>query len=191
VAFSDEDIIESTRHDKAGGTRKLFERYYLPLLYHAREYLHDREEAEDTVQELFLRLWERDYLANIAAPSRLGPYLYTAVKNRCLARGRGKDPLRHAAGIAGLDIPDTLPAVDEEQATRVTTEMHRLPPRMRQVVECIVIQELKYQETADRLDISINTVKWLLKEGLRRVREGLRPPPANLLLLFLRGLRWI
>jgi RNA polymerase sigma-70 factor (ECF subfamily) len=189
MPFSDQDIIETLQRDKPEGVRKLFESYYRPLLLHAREYLQQEEEARDIVQELFLRLWERDYLARVT-PDRLAAYLYTAVRNACQTRGRSYDPLRAATAIKSVDLPwETLPPVDEEQATRAISGMNRLPQDMRAVVEHIVIRDLKYKETATRLGLSINTVKYLLKEGIKRIRRDMRPPSRSLLLLLTRGLK--
>ena len=52
--------------------------------------------------------------------------------------------------------------------------MEELPGRTRQVVECVMLRNLKYREVAEELGISINTVKFLLKEGTKRLRDRLK-----------------
>ena len=79
---SDKNILDLVHRDKSAGIRQLFGRYYRPLVLYADEYLKDQAAAEDIVQELFVKVWEEDYLLKIANTS-LGAYLYSAVRNRC------------------------------------------------------------------------------------------------------------
>ena len=160
--------------DKSAVIRQLFGRYYRPLVLYADEYLKDQAAAEDIVQELFVKLWEEDYLLKIANTS-LGAYLYSAVRNRCYSYIRQKDVLRRTKELDHVDIPvEWVADVDEERIDRVMKEMEELPGRTRQVVECVMLRNLKYREVAEELGISINTVKFLLKEGTKRLRDRLK-----------------
>ena len=171
---SDKNILDLVHRDKSAGIRQLFGRYYRPLVLYADEYLKDQAAAEDIVQELFVKLWEEDYLLKIANTS-LGAYLYSAVRNRCYSYIRQKDVLRGTKELDHVDIPvEWVADVDEERIDRVMKEMEELPDRTRQVVECVMLRNLKYREVAEELGISINTVKFLLKEGTKRLRDRLK-----------------
>lgn len=171
---SDKNILDLVHRDKSAGIRQLFGRYYRPLVLYADEYLKDQAAAEDIVQELFVKLWEEDYLLKIANTS-LGAYLYSAVRNRCYSYIRQKDVLRGTKELDHVDIPvEWVADVDEERIDRVMKEMEELPDRTRQVVECVMLRNLKYREVAEELGISINTVKFLLKEGSKRLRDRLK-----------------
>ena len=171
---SDKNILDLVHRDKSAGIRQLFGRYYRPLVLYADEYLKDQAAAEDIVQELFVKLWEEDYLLKIANTS-LGAYLYSAVRNRCYSYIRQKDVLRGTKELDHVDIPvEWVADVDEERIDRVMKEMEELPGRTRQVVECVMLRNLKYREVAEELGISINTVKFLLKEGTKRLRDRLK-----------------
>ena len=76
--------------------------------------------------------------------------------------------------------------INEERMDVVMREVERLPERTRQVVECVMLRGLKYKETAEELDISINTVKFALKEGTKRLRERLVSISLEILFYFLR-----
>mgnify|MGYP005950977105 FL=1 len=170
----DKNILDLVHRDKSAGIRQLFGRYYRPLVLYADEYLKDQAAAEDIVQELFVKLWEEDYLLKIANTS-LGAYLYSAVRNRCYSYIRQKDVLRGTKELDHVDIPvEWVADVDEERIDRVMKEMEELPDRTRQVVECVMLRNLKYREVAEELGISINTVKFLLKEGTKRLRDRLK-----------------
>ena len=171
---SDKNILDLVHRDKSAGIRQLFGRYYRPLVLYADEYLKDQAAAEDIVQELFVKLWEEDYLLKIANTS-LGAYLYSAVRNRCYSYIRQKDVLRRTKELDHVDIPvEWVADVDKERIDRVMKEMEELPGRTRQVVECVMLRNLKYREVAEELGISINTVKFLLKEGTKRLRDRLK-----------------
>lgn len=186
MRLSDEDIIVAIRKDKTEGIRLLFGRYYRPLVLYADEYLKDQSAAEDLVQELFVKLWEGDYLLNIVE-TNLGTYLYSAVRNKCRSYFEKKDVLRGRKELGYVDVPvEFVSGIDEERMDQVMKEVDLLPDRTRQIVECVMLRELKYKEAAAELQISVNTVKFLLNKGVARLRERLAGKNKEILLFFLR-----
>ena len=68
--------------------------------------------------------------------------------------------------------------VEEEMMTwndtliqEVETEIDRMPEQTKEIIRGVFFHEMKYQEVADQLGISINTVKTLLKNGMKHLRE--------------------
>lgn len=184
--FSDQDILASMRKDKTIGIQRLFDRYYRPLVLFADEFLKDRSAAEDLVQDFFVKLWEDDYLLKVTA-STLGSYLYSAVRNRAISFLQRKDVLRNSQELGVIDISvDVVEDIDEERMDIVMKEVELLPERTRQVVERVMLRGLKYKEAAEELKISINTVKFALKEGTKRLRERLASMGPEVLFYFLR-----
>ena len=184
--FSDQDILASMRKDKTIGIQRLFDRYYRPLVLFADEFLKDRSAAEDLVQDFFVKLWEDDYLLKVAEGA-LGSYLYSAVRNRAISFLQKKDVLRDSQELGVIDIfVDVVEDIDEERMDIVMKEVELLPERTRQVVERVMLRGLKYKEAAEELKISINTVKFALKEGTKRLRERLASMGPEVLFYFLR-----
>ena len=183
---SDQDILAFMRKDKTIGIQHLFDRYYRPLVLFADEFLKDSPTAEDLVQDFFVKLWEDNYLLKVSEGA-LGSYLYSAVRNRAISSLQKKDVLRNRQELGKIDIPvEQVEDINEERMDVVMREVERLPERTRQVVECVMLRGLKYKETAEELDISINTVKFALKEGTKRLRERLVSICLEILFYFLR-----
>lgn len=166
------------------GIQMLFERYYSSLVVYAKGKIEDGAMAEDIVQELFIRLWENDYLECIEA-STLNSYLFSAVRNACYTYGVQKNVLRTRLSCEEVDIAvEVSETMNQEIVERVTGVIQKLPKQTQEVVNCILMYDMKYQETADKLGVSLNTVKTLLKSGMRFLREELGSE-RDLLLLFI------
>lgn len=169
--FSVEGILEFYREDKKEAVNLLYERYYRPLVFYSGKLLQDSVTAEDVVQEFFTSLWENDYLSGVA-PSALPSYLYTSVRNKSLQRLEKIDILRHSRQLGDVTLAaEVFSEIDEGLIARLKKEVSQLPPRTREVMNCVIVREMKYRQAADELGISINTVKTLLKDGLSRLRR--------------------
>ncbi|WP_294141478.1 sigma-70 family RNA polymerase sigma factor [uncultured Sanguibacteroides sp.] len=164
----------------------MFNRYYKPLVLYAEQFTDDIPVAEDIVQEFFMRLLEDDYLSKIS-PVVLSSYLFTAIRNACYTHVHKRDVLRRHIEYTNLDIAaETASRIGDEIVTRVKEEIDKLPNQTRSVVDCILMQDMKYKETAEFLSISVNTVKTLLKNGMKTLREQIKNEQALLFLFFLK-----
>lgn len=170
---SDKEIFDTIKRDKVAGVRQLFERYYRPLLLFANEFLHNWEESRDIVQDQFLRFLEKDYLQQVS-PNHLGTYLFASVKYSCIRKESKKEVLLKADELKDFDSPiEALQTVNEEQLEKVSRALEALPARSRQAIEYVVIRDYSYKQAAEEMGISVNTIKYLLKEGIRKLRNTL------------------
>lgn len=149
-----------------------FRCYYRPLCLYALHYVHDTDGAEDIVQDCFMLLWERLSQGGVVLDVR--PYLYTAVRNRCLDALR--DARRADATVPVADLADSLPDDDCEERSfveaRMWTAIDALPARCREVLLLCKRDGLKYEEVASRLGISVQTVKNQMSKALKALKEG-------------------
>ena len=179
----DEQILVTCRANKREGIRLLFERYYRPLVLFAGELLHDDTMAEDVVQDFFVRLWEDDYICHVEAKA-LSSYLFTSVRNRCYTYLNKKDALRDRVDYDSVEVAaDTASGMHQEIVDRVTEEIAKLPEQTGKVLTCILLEDKSYQQTADHLGVTINTVKTLLNNGMRTLRAEMQKYKDMLLLL--------
>lgn len=180
----DARITDTLKKDKTAGIRLIFDRYYMLLVVYAGRFLHDHHRAEDLVQEFFIRLWKDNYLENIS-PTSLSAYLFTGIRNSSLTALNKKDSLRNTVALSEIEIPtDVFTTIDDERIEKVVYEIEKLPERTRKVVEGVMLKEQKYKEVAEEMNISVNTVKFLLKEGTKRLREKFSESAKQCLLIF-------
>jgi RNA polymerase sigma-70 factor (sigma-E family) len=148
--------------------RVAFERHHLPLLRMCLLLTGRREDAEEIVQEAFVRVAPR--IAGLE-PDAVGPYLRrTAVnvwKNR-LRRLR----LELRARSAGLSQPAASVSPPEDR-DEVWEAVGRLPPRRRACVVLRYYEDLSERETARVLGCSVGTVKSQTSRALARLRKEL------------------
>lgn len=159
------------RELEAGGEQAfnyLFTTRYEELCRFARAFVGLYSVAEDVVQEVFVRIWENGL--RLTGSTSLDSYLYVAVRNGCvsyLRKHRSFHPLEEARGFAE-EFPDS-----PEELKRIWLAVEALPLQCRAILRLVVLEEMKYQEVADKLGISINTVKGQLKKAYRTLREKL------------------
>ncbi|MDR0765673.1 MAG: sigma-70 family RNA polymerase sigma factor [Odoribacteraceae bacterium] len=163
--------VEKSMNDRA--VERLFKRYYRPLVLFANGYLHSLAEAEDLVSEQFTRLWDGGRLAGVTTAAE-STYLFTVTRNACINFLEKKK-----LPVTAIDLPHhriaarEADALDDDEAAVIRAALANLPERTRQVVESVVILDNSYKEAADSLGISVNTVKTLLRLGMKELREGL------------------
>jgi len=185
MSVSDAQIIALLQAGKRQGMNALFDRYYKPLVVFADDLLHDLPEAEDTVLEQFVKLWEKELYEHIH-PNALSTFLFTIVKNACMNQIAKK-----GLPTEQLDLPHYAIAqeesylLDETVIETILAAVRKLPEKTQQVVQSVMCQGHSYQETADELEVSINTVKTLLKAGMRELRSELEEYKKMFLLFML------
>jgi RNA polymerase sigma-70 factor (ECF subfamily) len=150
--------------------------------------LKDWDVAEETVQALFLKLWEKNEWTHIQ--TSIKSYLYKSVYHDCLNYiRRQKVQLRyqtttvHAMKNQTDDAAGKLKLSELEQ--HLNKALSKLPEKCRAIFHLSRFEELKYQEIANQLDISIKTVETHMGKALRILRRELKEfLPLITLMLF-------
>lgn len=151
---------------------ELFKYNYRPLCLYALHYISDTGQAEDVVQESFAALWEKMEAGTAITNKRA--YLYMTVRNRCLEHLR-----RKGIKTESLKPYDTYGIIDDDDAqersqveARLWTAIDSLPDKCREVFLMSKRDGLKYEEIADELGISANTVRNQISKALKMIKEG-------------------
>jgi RNA polymerase sigma-70 factor (ECF subfamily) len=183
---SSDDILQSLRRGDPGAFDAVFAEYHVPLLLYATRLLGDPSSAEDIVQETFVGLWADRHHERVTGT--LSGYLFQSVRNAALRHLR--DVRRHAITHERLarDMDEAAPSPLEDEITRETdvlyAAIHDLPADRRRVFMLVCVEGLKYQEVADRLGISLNTVKKQMARAFHYLREALKDKPFSALMIF-------
>lgn len=153
--------------------KDLYESYYLELVDFAEAILFDRDEGEDVVQEVFCYLY--DNRRNIYIGSNLRSYLFTSVKNRSLNRikrvklfDQNSDRIKEAY----LFLLNIDPSIDEKRLQRIYELSESFPEKMRKAFLLRIREGKRYEEVANEMGISVNSVKTHLKRAFNILRKS-------------------
>ncbi len=164
----------------------LFRFYYPGLVTFASQIVLDSDEAEEIVQDFFVKLWTDR--KNIKKSETLKSYFFTSVKNRALnylKKEQISEKIRkELAEIVGSDpLYNHDLFVDSDLQLRIKTAFEKLPPRTNQVFTLSRFKGYSNDEIAEELNISKRTVETQVSNALKILREELKNYLFLLLLL--------
>lgn len=177
-------ILEGLKSGQETAFRQFFETYYDSLILFANHILNDAEVAEDVVQECFVDFWVHKRYAGIS--SGLDKYIFQAVKHAALnyLRGDRRRARRQFEAMSHMqEAHDALADDFDEQLELLYAAINRLPEERKKIFILICLEGKKYQEVADLLQISINTVKTQMARSFHFLREAAGKQKFSLLLL--------
>ncbi|MDE5611076.1 MAG: RNA polymerase sigma-70 factor [Odoribacter sp.] len=146
----------------------LFKEHYEELCRFARAFVRVPDMAEHIVSEVFVRIWERGL--RLREGTSLESYLYVAVRNGCVTQMRSRREMVRLESIAERE-EEVEELWREERLEEVWTAVERLPEQCRLILKLVVLEDMKYADVAERLGISVNTVKTQMKIAYRELRR--------------------
>lgn len=177
---SNVDILALVRRAQEGEVdafEKLYEHFFVPVYRYAAFRL-PREIAEDTVADIFVKVWEKLHRYKERRGIPFGAWLFRIARHTVI------DVYRSQRGFEEVseDLPDTDPlnrpsrSVEQEELLRIVrAALAQLPRRYREVLILTFIAELPYSEVARVLHRTPGGVRVLKLRALRRL-EALLPP---------------
>lgn len=165
----------------------LFKKQFKGLCFFAQRYVKDIETAKEVVQDAFVALWEKR--ETIDPSKAVHSYLSTAVYNKSLnylrdSKKFDKDILIAENLFSDSGYKDSDPLVAKEIAKLVDSSIQELPEKCREVFLMNRFENLKYQEIADKLSISVKTVESHISKALQHMRVRLAEYITILLIIF-------
>ncbi len=152
-----------------------FKKNFQPACLIAYRYIDDRSVVEDLVQESFITLWEKRN--EIKITTKLEAYLFATIRNRTISYLRGvkiKSVEIEKAILELKDANDETINKDEELAIRINKAIEKLAPKCKEIFLLAYVKKLSYQEIADQLSVSKNTVKTQMGIAYRILRQELK-----------------
>ncbi len=152
----------------------VFRTFYSEMVGFAMRYVIDQDVGEEIVQETFANIWAK--IDETEVRTNVRSYLFGAVRHACLNYLKHeKVVLRHAEHTK--HVVESTFSFDFAELSELESQIHqafeKLPPKCREVFELSRFEGLKYQEIAERLDLSVKTVERHMGKALSIFREEL------------------
>ncbi len=151
----------------------IFKMHYKKLHAYAYTILRDELDAEEMVQQVFLKLWERNVINELS--SSISAYLYRAVHNECLNFIKHRSiKLKHQLHVVyNMKNEVQQPSKNillKELEQKINAALTDLPEQCRTIFQLSRFEELKYREIAEKLNISVKTVENQMGKALKILR---------------------
>lgn len=187
---TDEQLLE--RFNNQADTHAfevLIHRYEAPLFNYLFRYLGNREAAEDVFQASFLQVYSKSDQFDPA--KKFKPWLYTVATNQAIdyqRRNHRKTTISLDASYGGEDdestgsLQEILESAEQdptfsmdssEQAQLVREAVNELPDILRETVNLVYFEEMKYKDAADILGVPVGTIKSRLHAAMKKLAEKL------------------
>lgn len=143
------------------------------LLRFATHFLKDEDEARDVVQDIFLKLWQkRDSLNEI---ENIEAFAMRMTRNRCLDIVRANRVVPIDAETDRKMKEETVDVHEQvelnESAMQIRKLINELPDLQRTVMLLRDIEQLEYEEIAERTDLKVNAIRVNLSRARKKVRD--------------------
>ncbi|HEY5490412.1 MAG TPA: sigma-70 family RNA polymerase sigma factor [Gemmatimonadaceae bacterium] len=166
-------VDRATRGDPAAFDA-LVRRHLPGALVAAERLLGDRADAEDLVQDAFLRALDRLPLLDPNRP--FGPWFFTLLRNLGINQLRAKRVRHTEPELLDAASPDALPDEEMERAEvreRFDAALAALTPRQREIVMLFEVEGWKGAEIAEHLGLTPENVRWHLHQAKKSLRVSL------------------
>ena len=174
-----QEILSALKNREKGAFKAFFLEYYDVLILYATGILKDVDEAEDIVQGCFLNVWENRRYEQLS--DGLDRYMFRLVKNAALndLRGIQRRKLRHEKAVTEQEFIKDIQKEEEPFNIEILyAAIDQLPPERRRIFMLICAKGMKYQEVADLLKISINTVRTQMGRSIKFLRDIITAEPS-------------
>jgi RNA polymerase sigma-70 factor (ECF subfamily) len=176
ISYSDEALMLEIKADNAFAFDVLYKRYSKRLYKFCHSILKSQEEAENLIQDAYLNLWENRYI--VEKDHSVKSYLFTIAYNSAISIIRKK-----ARESVFIEYLKSLQEINEEPVNveleykeltyKLDEIIKALPQRQKEVYLLHKVEGLKYNEIAERLNISVNTIENHMSRALKTIREKL------------------
>lgn len=176
-------LIHSLKSGNNQAYKYIYDHHYVLLCKIAYEFLKDDFLAESIVDDIIFHLWEKRDTLEITTSLR--SYLVQAVRNRCinyLNLEREKREVRFSVidqqneWINSVFPSDDYPLarlLENELEQEIRNAINRLPEECKVVFKKSRFEEKRYEQIAEELGISVNTVKYHIKNAISRLSADL------------------
>ncbi|HUX59266.1 MAG TPA: RNA polymerase sigma-70 factor [Bacteroidales bacterium] len=176
VLYSDEKLMKEIKADNMFAFDALYEKYCKRVYKFGYSILKSSEEAENLMQDVFLNLWENRH--KVEKDSSVKSYVFTITYNSAISiirkKARESDFIEYLKSVQEINVDPVDMVLEYNELTNKLDEIiNALPKRQKEVYLLHKVEALKYNEIAERLNISVNTIENHMCRALKTIREKL------------------
>lgn len=189
-AFRDEEeLLLKFQDGDQQAFNNIFKHFYAALCFFATRLTSDKYAAEEIVQDILYKLWEKhqdfDSLTSIKA------FLYISTRNACMnhidkqQRKQKREMAAFTLNFDELDDPVIIQIIYTEVLNEIRTEINSLPEQCAKIIKMLFEDEMKPKEIANELHITVSTVYNQKMRGISILKKRLSGATFDLLMLYL------
>ena len=178
---NEKDLLKRLRRGDSLAFEIIYRNYFCRLHHFANQYLNSKADADDLIQDVFTKLWQKRAVMN--ADTNLAAWLYTVTKNETFSL------LEHIMVVNRYKRNEEMRLLDANyQALKeiklsentyfdinqiLQESLNKLPPQCRKVFECSRYKMMSNKDIAEQLSISVKTVETHMTRSLSALRAAL------------------
>ncbi len=177
--YGDNEILEmfTSKKDSNKAFRLLVDKYNERLYWHIRKIVLSHDDADDVLQNTFVKVWKG--LSNFRYDAELFTWMYRIATNESITFLNNKKKM---AFTTGDDIEDILLKSLESdsyfEGNKIEKELQvailKLPERQRIVFNMKYFDDMKYDEIANILEVSVGALKASYHHAVKKIKEVLK-----------------
>lgn len=170
-----DDLIVQLNNGDQDAFKQVFDTYYKTMCLFIRRYIPDPDQAEDLAQDVFVSIWEKKL--QFASIPAFKAFLYQSAKNRAFNVLEHESVKRNYQNKVTINYSTedffNKNYIEHETQRLILKMLESLPPRAREIIY-MQLDGLKNQEIADKLNISVYTVKNHKATAYKQLKESLQ-----------------
>ena len=180
---TEKDLFEQIKIGDKSALEQIYKKYYTALYYYSKKIVQNQSIAKDIVQDSFFKIWENR--SSISIHTALSSYLYRAVYNNSInylkhqqIKDKHINSVKEQIEIAGSafaisqDHGQSI-LIAKELEDQINAAIENLPEKCKDIFKMSRFDNLKNNEIADQLNVSLNTVQKQISIALKKLRTEL------------------
>jgi RNA polymerase sigma-70 factor, ECF subfamily len=176
ILYSDEKLMQEIKADNMFAFDLLYKKYCKRVYKFGYSILKSPEESENLMQDVFLSLWENRH--KVEKDSSIKSYVFTITYNAAISiirkKARESQFIEYLKSLQEItEEPVNVKLEYNELTTKLDEIINALPQRQKEVYLLHRVEGQKYNEIAERLNISVKTIETHMSRALETIREKL------------------
>jgi RNA polymerase sigma-70 factor (family 1) len=176
ILYNDEELMQEIKAGNMFAFDVLYRKYNKKLYKFGYSILKSTVEAENLIQDVFLNLWENRL--KVEKNSSIKSYIFTITYNSAISiirkKARESQFIEYLKSLQEItEAPVNVELEYNELTKKLDEIIKELPQRQKEVYLLHKVEGLKYNEIAERLNISVNTIENHMSHALKTIRKKL------------------